>query len=299
VVHPEYLDFTKHVKSHFFCHVKRWRANNEWEAGNKWFKLKYNWLQAEEKGYASVVSIGGAWSNHLSALAFAGQKMGWKTIGLVRGAWRIDEPTTAMLDMERCGMQLVGLDTAIYDIRDTEDFKVWIRDQYPGAFYIPEGGANYWGLMGAMEMLDAQDKLSYDDIWVAGGTGTTAAGILLSAGARQRIHVVFALKAPLEELRAMISSKLSWIVSDQEELNDLMERVIVYSDVEFGGYGKANTALFDWINHWSKLELPLDRVYTAKLWWYLQHQNESVLSQRRTLFVHTGGLQGNRSFISF
>jgi 1-aminocyclopropane-1-carboxylate deaminase len=298
MVHPEYLDFTEHVKSHFFCHVKRWPASNEWEGGNKWFKLRYNWMQAQEKGYDSIVSVGGAWSNHLCALAYAGQQMGWKTIGLVRGAWRLDQPTASMEEMKERGMQLVGLDTSIYEIRDTEDFKVWLRDQYPNAYYIPEGGANYWGLMGAMEMLNERDKEDYDDIWIAGGTGTTAAGVLLSAASHQKIHVVFALKAPLKELRAMILSKLSWLISDQEELNALMERVMVYSDVYFGGYGKANDNLFEWINQWNELGLPLDRVYTAKLWWHLKQQDARGLLQRRTLVIHTGGLQSNRSIIS-
>ena len=88
MVRPEYLDFSESVKSHHLWHVKRWIANNEWEGGNKWFKLKYNWLQAQEKGFSSIVSIGGAWSNHLSALAYAGDHLGLHTIGLLRGAWR-------------------------------------------------------------------------------------------------------------------------------------------------------------------------------------------------------------------
>jgi 1-aminocyclopropane-1-carboxylate deaminase len=152
--------------------------------------------------------------------------------------------------------------------------------------------------MGAMEMLNERDKEDYDDIWIAGGTGTTAAGVLLSAASHQKIHVVFALKAPLKELRAMILSNLSWLISDQEELNALMERVMVYSDVYFGGYGKANDNLFEWINQWNELGLPLDRVYTAKLWWHLKQQDALGLPQRRTLVIHTGGLQSNRSIIS-
>ena len=295
MVHPEYLDFSESVKSHHLWHVKRWIANNEWEGGNKWFKLKYNWLQAQEKGFSSIVSIGGAWSNHLSALAYAGDHLGLNTIGLIRGAWRSAHPTPSMLEMEGNGMKLIGLDTAIYEMRDTEDFKVWLRDQYPHSYYIPEGGANYWGLMGAMEMLDERDQQDYDAIWLAGGTGTTAAGVLLSAAAHQKVHVVFALKASEDELREMVAAKLKWLIQDNESLEDLMSRLIVYGDDQWGGYGRGDQRLFDWINEWEDKGLPLDRVYTAKLWWCIVQNIQYSREADRNLMIHTGGLQGNRS----
>jgi len=295
MVHPEYLDFSKSVESHVLLHVKRWMADNEWEGGNKWFKLKYNWLQAQEKGFTSIISIGGAWSNHLSALAYAGRQLQLDTVGLIRGAWRSAQPTPSMLEMETNGMKLMGLDTSIYEMRDSEDFKVWLRDQYPNCYYIPEGGANYWGLMGAMEMLDERDRQDYDTIWVAGGTGTTAAGILLSAAPHQHVHVVFALKASHEELREMVASKLKWLIHDDESLEDLMSRLVVHGDDQWGGYGKGDQQLFDWIAEWESKGLPLDRVYTAKLWWFIVQQNRATYHSMHSLVIHTGGLQGNKS----
>ena len=299
MVQPQYVDISKHVKSHISAiHLKRWVADNEWEGGNKWFKLKYNLLQAEEKGYRKVVTIGGPWSNHLCALAYAGGIKGIETIGLIRGAWRLNSPTVAMEDMVNNGMQLQGLDTQLYDLRESEDFKVWIRDQYPDAYYIPEGGANYMGLMGAMEMISKEDQDGYDHIWVAGGTGTTAAGILLNAKPNQQIHVVFSLKAPLDSLRELIRNQLRWMLSDADDINEMMGRLTVYGDEIWGGYGKADLRLFEMIANCQKEGLHWDRVYTGKLWWFLLQQDFSEWRNQKILIIHTGGLQGNRSIIS-
>ena len=297
MVQAIYLDWAKPAKSHQpQVVIKRWRAENEWEAGNKWFKLKYNLLHLQEKGYQGWISMGGPWSNHLSAMAYAGKKLQVPSIGLIRGEWRIQSPTLAMMDMEQNGMQLQGLDLAMYELRETEDFKVWIRDQYPGYYFIPEGGSNYWGLMGAMEMLDDFDKSSFDHIWIAGGTGTTAAGLLLAAGNHQQVHVAFALKASILELREMVRSKLRWVITEESELNEIMERLSVYSDERWGGYGKGHQELFEYLHAEDKEGYQWDRVYNGKLAWMIDKGPLSL--EKRNLIIHTGGLQGNRSLIS-
>jgi 1-aminocyclopropane-1-carboxylate deaminase len=297
MVQAMYQEWSKPAKSHNASVViKRWHADNEWEAGNKWFKLKYNLLQLQEKGYTGWMSIGGPWSNHLSAMAYAGRKLQIPSIGLLRGEWRIQSPTLAMMEMEKNGMQLHGLPVTMYEVRESEDFKVWIRDQYPGYYFIPEGGSNYWGLMGAMEMLDEFDKSAFDHIWVAGGTGTTAAGLLLAASLHQQVHVAFALKAPETELKEMVRSKLRWVISEESELNELMERLTVYSDDRWGGYGKGQQELFDYINSAERDGFQWDRVYNGKLAWMMD--SGSITLDKRNLIIHTGGLQGNRSFTS-
>ena len=297
MVQPEYKEWKKDAKSHLLdVIVKRWRAANEWESGNKWFKLKYNVLHMEDSGYKGWVSIGGPWSNHLVAMSYAGQQLLIPGVGLIRGEWRMQSPTAAMIEMERNGMELQGLDVSLYEWRDSEDFKVWIRDQFPGYYFIPEGGSNYWGLMGAMEMIDEYDRNSFDHIWVAGGTGTTGAGILLASNPQQKVHVVFALKAPEYELREMVRSKLKWVISQDDLINDFMDRLQVYSEDRWGGYGKGGQELFDFIDRSAQAGLEWDRVYTGKMAWMIDQQWVNL--EHRNLIIHTGGLQGNRSITS-
>jgi len=266
----------------------------EWQSGNKRFKLLYNVQDALHKGFDTIITMGGAWSNHLLATAQYGQHCGLKTIGLVRGHWHKSQPSPVMHECVELGMQLVYLDTTLYDERGTEDFKVWLHDHYPQAYYIPEGGANYLGLMGCMEMLTSGEMETYSDVCVCAGTGTTTAGLLL-ASKSQRIHSFFALKLSEAEMREMVRQKLFWVLQDADAVADTMERLCVYSDSLWGGFGKIKPALVDWIKHEEKKGNFWDRVYTAKMAYSLSQGVLKEVQGHNILVLHTGGLSGNRS----
>ncbi len=275
--------------------IKRWISDSEWQSGNKWFKLRYNLLDAAQKGQRTIVSLGGPWSNHLVALSECAKEEGIQAVGLIRGSWHIEQPTESMKKMQDNGMMLKCIDTAIYDLRGTEDFKVWLHDHYPHAYYIPEGGANYLGLMGCMEMLTQSDLENFTDFAVAGGTGTTAAGLLLKTKSHHRVHVFFALKAGHEALREMVRAQLRWVIQEPEIQAEYLNRLVVYSDQRWGGYGKIKPALVDWMQAEQQAGRVWDRVYTAKMMHSITHDWAATWKDKRLLIVHTGGIQGNAS----
>jgi 1-aminocyclopropane-1-carboxylate deaminase len=275
--------------------VKRWISESEWQSGNKWFKLMYNTMDAAQKGYSTIVSLGGPWSNHLVALSECAQQEGFKAIGLIRGSWHSEQPTESMLRMQANGMELHCLDTALYDLRGSEDFKVWLNDHYPNAYYVPEGGSNYLGLMGCMEMLSADDLSRYTDFAVAGGTGTTAAAILLKTESHQKVHVYFALKANEDELRNMVRQLLGWVVQDPAVQSEYLQRLVIHADQTWGGYGKIKEELVQWMQTEREKGRTWDRVYTAKMVHALMQPQQSDLTHKSLLILHTGGIQGNAS----
>lgn len=266
----------------------------EWQSGNKRFKLMYNVQDAIQKGFDTIVTMGGAWSNHLLSTAQYAQQKGLKSIGLVRGYWHKEQPTPVMNECEEWGMLLECLDTALYDERGTEDFKVWLHDHYPNVYFIPEGGANYLGLMGCMEMMTSSEMETYSDVCVCAGTGTTTAGLLL-ASKSQRIHAFFALKMSEAEMREMVRQKLFWVLQDAEVVSDTMERLRVYGDERWGGFGKIKPSLVDWIREEEGKGIFWDRVYSAKMAYALSQGELKEMQGQNVLVLHTGGLSGNRS----
>ena len=278
-----------------FWQCKRWISETEWKAGNKWFKLYYNLMDARQKGFSEVVTLGGPWSNHLLATSECCAAEGFVSYGILRGSWQLDHLNVAMEQMRANGMELRAVDTALYDLRGSEDFKVWLHDHYPEAYYIPEGGANYLGLMGCMEMLTTHDLDSFTEFAVAGGTGTTAAGLLLKTKSHQRVHVFFALKAGLAELREMVRSQLQWVIQERDIQEEYLKRLVVYADQQWGGYGQIKPELVEWMRQEQEAGRFWDRVYTAKMMYALTHDTAIALQEKALLVIHTGGLQGNRS----
>jgi 1-aminocyclopropane-1-carboxylate deaminase/D-cysteine desulfhydrase-like pyridoxal-dependent ACC family enzyme len=207
----------------------------------------------------------------------------------------MENPTTSMQQMMHNGMSLRAVDTELYDLRGSEDFKVWLHDHYPNAYYIPEGGANYLGLMGCMEMLSSDDLTHFTDFAVAGGTGTTAAGLLLKTNSNHKVHVFFALKADHSELKEMVRGQLRWVIQERDIQEEYLDRLVIYSDKRWGGYGKIKDELVYWIQSEMEQGRKWDRVYTAKMMYALQHEASEALKQAKILMIHTGGLQGNAS----
>jgi 1-aminocyclopropane-1-carboxylate deaminase len=279
----------------FSWQYKRWVSDTEWKSGNKWFKLYYNLLDAQQKGFTELVTLGGPWSNHLLATSECGPIEGFKCHGVIRGSWQMENPTTSMQQMMHNGMSLRAVDTELYDLRGSEDFKVWLHDHYPNAYYIPEGGANYLGLMGCMEMLSSDDLTNFTDFAVAGGTGTTAAGLLLKTNSNHKVHVFFALKADYGELKEMVRGQLRWVIQERDIQDEYLDRLVIYSDQRWGGYGKIKDELVHWIQSEMEQGRKWDRVYTAKMMYALQHEASEALMQAKLLMIHTGGLQGNAS----
>lgn len=256
-------------------------------SGNKWRKLKYLLDDALTKGVDTLISMGGAYSNHLHALAYTGKLLNLQTVGLVRGE-RPDVLTPTLEDAENWGMELRFITRA--DYRLLRNYRNWqglpgIKDYQ---YWIPEGGANRLALRGAGEIAD-EIEICFDTLCVACGTGTTLAGLIEKISDRSEVLGFAALP------------KARYIEDDVKfQLTKRCHNWEIIHDYHFGGFAKLNSNLTRFINDFEiKTHIPLDPVYTAKMMFGIY---DLIASGRfppghRIIALHTGGLQGKRGYI--
>ncbi len=256
-------------------------------SGNKWFKLKYNLVHALRNGQHTLLSFGGAWSNHLHALAFAAQLTGLKCRGLVRGE-ELDANANPMLqDAQRWGMQLEFVTRSRYRDMTRGEF---VADD-PGVCVIPEGGDNALGVLGCMSLLPADTGELFDQVWLPVGTGCTFAGVRLALPPSVRVQGVSVLAG--EWPRQQMEQRLrQWRLPAGSPWHLL-------TDYHQGGYGRVSAPLLSFIAEFGdNTGLQLDPVYTGKALFALcdQVRQKKIPAGSRVLFIHTGGLQGVRGF---
>lgn len=273
--------------------VKRDDLIDDLVSGNKWRKLKYNILAVKAQKKERVITFGGAYSNHLVATAKACFIHGLESVGIVRGDELSVNSNVTLKACHGFGMKLVFVSREEYIFREDNLYLEQLHLEFPNAFIIPEGGANFNGLVGCQEIWQEIHE-DFSDVAVAAGTGTTAAGLLAGMPSGMRLHVFSALKG--EGMREQILKKIDLGFHNPEFTAQCAEKLYVYSEDYFGGYGKYNAELLEFMK-WAKnqLDLPLDQVYTAKAFFRLYNliQKEYFPRGARILFLHTGGLQGN------
>lgn len=252
-------------------------------SGNKWFKLRFYIEEAMAAGKTTLLSYGGAWSNHIIALAAAAEMHGMKSIGLIRGDFR-----GATLQAAReYGMQIYFLSRDAYrqQVIPTE---VWAHNNEEDVYVIREGGYGITGARGASTMLDNLDLSSFDHIVAATGTGTMLAGLALRIALTQKLTGISVLKNNFS-----ITSEINLLLPEEKQ-----NTFTVLHQYHFGGYAKASPALFDFMNNWfMKTGIPTDFVYTAKVFYAVNDLLEQGIlrEEERVLVIHSGGLQGNAS----
>lgn len=263
-------------------------------SGNKWRKLKYNIREAERRKNERILTFGGAYSNHLIATAKAAAMAGIRCIGIVRGEELDEFSNPTLRSCADFGMQLVFISRDEYRMRNDKMYLEQLHEAYENTFIIPEGGANYFGMIGCQEIWKEIQGMSFSRTYVAGGTGTTAAGLLSALPEGNHLHVVSALKGDF--MPGEIRNHLHYAFFDEELTADLMKNCTIYDDSVWGGYGKLDDRLTGFMDFVMKeFDLPLDKVYTAKAFFrLLQHIEEGAIQPgEKVLFIHTGGLQGN------
>ncbi|MEX5510852.1 1-aminocyclopropane-1-carboxylate deaminase/D-cysteine desulfhydrase [Pseudomonas paralactis] len=258
-------------------------------SGNKWFKLTEHLAQAQAAGAKGVISLGGAYSNHLHALAAAGKRFDFPTVGLLRGH---PQDTPTVLDLKAFGMQLHWLGYGGYRARHEPGFWLPWREQYPDLYPIPEGGGGLAGAQGCGVLVtQARAQLShlgwtdYDAWWLAAGTGTTLAGLVL---AEASAHPVYGAMAVPDDHG--VAQNVSAMVQGGYELLDASRN----------GFARVDPLLLDFIQHTEQAcGLPLEPLYTGKALLALKQQIEAgrFTPGTRLIFIHTGGLQGRRGFL--
>ncbi|WP_257274375.1 MULTISPECIES: 1-aminocyclopropane-1-carboxylate deaminase/D-cysteine desulfhydrase [unclassified Endozoicomonas] len=262
-------------------------------SGNKWFKLKYFLIEARSRKIKTLLSFGGAWSNHLHAMAAAGYRLGFQTIGVIRGE-KPARPSAMLKDAERWGMRLVYVSRAEYRKRDETQYQQMLVKQLSlsldQVMIVPEGGSGEPGVRGCEDILAAGciRASEYDEIWLACGTGATMAGVVRSAGNDAHVRGFSVLKGA------------NFLKNDiQQYLPALATCWSLELDHHCGGYGKTTPELIRFILEFEReTGIPLDPVYTGKLFFALKQMAESggLSGIGRLLLIHTGGLQGRRGF---
>ncbi|QEC70162.1 pyridoxal-phosphate dependent enzyme [Panacibacter ginsenosidivorans] len=252
-------------------------------SGNKWFKLKYYLATALANKSASIGTFGGAYSNHIVAVAYACKTSGINSIGIIRG----EEPSVlsdTLLDAKHYGMKLHFVNRAAY--RDTEIIKQHFEDTY----WIEEGGYGTEGVKGAAEILAfAKNSQNYSHIICAVGTGTMMAGIIQSAQSHQTIIGISTMKGNFA-----LHEKVKNLLDDKNQNN----KYKIMHEYHFGGYAKHPSQLLQFMNEtWQHQQLPTDIVYTAKAFYATKQMilENTIPKGSNVLMIHSGGLQGNRS----
>lgn len=258
-------------------------------SGNKFFKLKYNLEEAVNEGYKSILTFGGAYSNHIQASAAATKLFGLNSIGLIRGEETL--PLNPTLDFAQSqGMKIEYVNRADYRRKNETEFLDELKKKYPNCFIIPEGGTNSLAIQGTAEILEDGDK-DYSDIILSIGTGGTFTGILKSLQPNQKALGISSLKG------SFINKEISELLEKNQILtNGEWEINTAY---HFGGYAKYNQVLIDFIwEFYESFGIVLDPIYTGKMMFGIWDliKKDQFLKGSKVLAIHTGGLQGNFGF---
>ena len=257
-------------------------AIHEVVSGNKLFKLQFFLEQALSSTEKTIITFGGAYSNHLVATAYACQQLGLRSIGLVRG----EKPSHLSHTLQYCSslqMELHYLSRSDYQEQantGTTAFKGTV---------VPEGGYHPIGAKGAANIMQLFPQLAPTHIITATGTGTTLAGLLMNKKEGQTIIAVPVIKG-MHDLNERLQHLLS---------SSILPTFEVWPDAHEGGYAKHNPELISWMNQfYEQYQIPTDVIYTAKMMKAVFQKIEEKYFEPGSCIccIHTGGLQGNQSF---
>lgn len=254
-------------------------------SGNKLFKLHYFLKAALAEDHKTVLTFGGAYSNHLVATAFACRQLGLKSIGIVRGEAAAELSHTLAQCLEY-GMQLHFISRNDYKISREAGFVDDLQQQYGAFTMIPEGGYHPMGADGAALIMQVPQNKTATHICTAVGTATTLAGIIKGSNINQEIIAVPALKN-LHDL----PDRISFLTE-----NDSPKRLTVFDQYHFGGYAKKTPELLQFMNDfYTAHKVPTDFVYTSKMMYAVfdQLRHGYFKAGSTVVCLHTGGLQGN------
>lgn len=288
------IDLPLLIEKEVELHVLREDLLHEFISGNKWRKLKYNVLRAEQKKCEAILTFGGAFSNHIAATAAAGKAFQIKTIGIIRGKEAdLTNPTLAFA-LEQ-GMEIHKVSRTEYHRKYDEDYKYELRQRFGNIHIVPEGGSNYEGINGCTEILK-NISLDFDYVTVACGTGATLAGILLSLEDHQKVLGFQALKGE-GYLKTEIQKMLKWYLMDESLIEEYVAQWEMEENYHFGGFGKITDELVSFIKDFKKQTgIQLDGLYTGKHLFGVMDkiQKNEFPKGTKVLAIHTGGLQGNQ-----
>ena len=272
-------------------YIKREDKIHPFVSGNKFRKLKYNLLQATSENKKTLLTFGGAYSNHIVATAVAGGIQGFHTIGVIRGdelgkdlQATLKSNATLQKALEH-GMKFAFVSREQYRDKLNSVFLSSLKEEYGGFYLIPEGGTNELAIRGCQEILTNEDE-QFDYICSCVGTGGTISGLIKASKDHQKVLGFPALKGDFlkEEVKHFVPEKDNW------------ELLTSY---HFEGYGKFSEELIHFINGFhEQTNIPLDPIYTGKMMFGILKMIEKggFSKGSKILAIHTGGLQGIEGF---
>ncbi len=273
--------------------VKRLDLVHPLVSGNKWYKLKYNLLAAKEEGATTILSFGGAYSNHIHALAAACQMLGFASIGVIRGE-RHTPLNPTLTFAQRCGMRLHYLNRADYRLKHTHLIQQQLKAEYGDPYIVPEGGSNALALKGVAELI-AELGDDYDRLCCACGSGGTLAGLIAGLVGRKQLEGFAALKGG-----GFLSTDVRRLLANGAYVDPGNWHINL--DYHFGGFAKTTPQLLAFIQQFEMEHgIPLEPLYTGKLFYGLFERIVTGVYPRgtRIIALHSGGLQGRDTMMPF
>ena len=260
--------------------------------GNKWFKLQGHLARARTQGLGRLVSFGGAWSNHLHALAALGSKEGVATVGIVRGD-DVGQLSATLRDCQDWGMELVFVSRSEYRRRHDPDYLAQLATRFDKSLLIPEGGGNSEGVAGCVRIgrMLAQCQNRPGKVVVAVGTGTTLAGLAIGLGVGWNIVGVSALKGAAD-----LHNRIAEAIQSSSKTATVAGWELLQDD-HCGGFARVTPALKQFMLDFEAVhQVPLDHVYTGKALFAVHNLLRTGVwsADDPVTVIHTGGLQGRR-----
>jgi len=263
-------------------YIKRDDLIHPYISGNKWRKLKYLIQTAQLQNKKTLVTFGGAYSNHLLATACSAALKGFKSVGFVRGE-ELDASNHTLFLCEQFGMKMIFVDRISY-LNKAELFEKYFSDNND-AFFIDEGGRSDEAILGCSELIDELPQ-TFDHIVLAAGTGSTFCGILKGCAKHNlstKVHAVVVHKG-IPEIVDYTIAKTSYA------------HYSIQDNYHFGAYAKTSPDLISFMKKFQQATgILLDPVYTAKALYALYDliRQGVIQAKEKVLFIHTGGLIGN------
>ncbi|GAB2477339.1 pyridoxal-phosphate dependent enzyme [Algoriphagus taiwanensis] len=258
-------------------------------SGNKFFKLKYNLQQARNEGKSTVLTFGGAFSNHIHATAAASQMEGFKSIGIIRGEDTDSKNPTLAYAKEK-GMELHFVDRNTYREKNTLPVIEDLKQKFGDFYLIPEGGTNQLAIQGTSEILSSETS-AFTHLATPIGTGGTLLGLAASLLPYQTLLGISVLKGEF------IRQELDNLAAHYQVQSK--GQVQIETQFHFGGYAKWKSELIEFIRwFWKEFQVPLDPIYTGKMGYAIWEKikNDEFPPHAKILLIHTGGLQGSQGF---
>lgn len=280
-----FLPILKEKKIELF--IKREDLIHPFVSGNKFRKLKYNLQEAKKLKKNALLTFGGAFSNHILAIAVAGKLAGFKTFGIIRGdelGKNLEETlkeNATLREAHKNGMKFQFVSREQYRQKSSFGFVEKMKNKWGDFYLIPEGGTNYLAVKGCEEILTKEDQ-QFNYICAAVGTGGTISGLIKSLKKDQKVIGFPALKGNFlsEEIKKYTIKNDNWSL---------------IKDYHFGGYAKFNDHLVDFINTFKEeTSILLDPIYTGKMLFGILDliRKEHFSEGTKILAIHTGGIQG-------